>query len=590
MMDSVAQIFPIVAPVLDGALLLALSVMLLSGRVSPTRAFAVFALVAMITGRIPYGDAMHALGSPAIWAVISLVVFSLALGKIGLLRRMVFSRKIHGLRRTLARMLGSAALLSAFVPNTAVVAALLGPTTRRPGVSAHQLLLPLSYMALAAGMVTPFGTSASLMVVGRAQEMGVSLDVFDFLGPGLMATGAVLVVLLIVSPRILSRRAGSAEISPEIFHVEVRIEPGSRLAGKTVAQNQLRQLHSFYLAEIVRDDETIAPVRPTHYLREGDRLIFVGDVAHLDEIRSLPGATVIKDEEETRHDKLYRAVVASSSVMVGRTLREVDFRARFDASVLAVGRASQSLSGKLGDIRLRAGDLLLLAAGHDFHTRDNLRANLHILDSDDVGLAPLSRMDTLGLATAFLAFLATALSLPAHIPVAAFVLACVGVMFNWVSAREVKRAFPFDLVIVLWGAVLLSMLVQSSGLAGLMANSVAALALVLPPFAAVVAIFLLAWVLTEFFSNTSAALITLPVALETAGVLQSGGQAISAVPFALAAAFGASASYLMPFGYQTHLMVMGPGRYRVNDYVRLGGAVFVAYAIAALAGIGIFQF
>lgn len=579
-----------VAAIMDGGLMVALSAMLLSGRVSPTRAFAVFALSAVLLGRISYQDAMAALGSPAIWAVISLIVFSMALAKIGLLRRMVFSRRPRGLRRTLARMLSSTALLSAFVPNTAVVAALLGPAARRPKISAHQLLLPLSYVALAAGMLTPFGTSANLMVVGLANEAGVSLTVLDFVGPGAVATLGVLIALVVFCPALLSRKGAGVEPTPEIFHVEARVEPGSRLIGKTVAQNQLRHLQSFYLAEIVRGEETIAPVRPNHALREGDRMIFVGDVAHLDEIQGLPGVRVLRNEVGQHHDKLYRGVIASSSVMVGRTLREVDFRARFDASVLAVGRASASLSGKLGDIRLRAGDLLLLAAGNDFHTRDNLRANLHILDSDDAGIAPLSRADTFWLGLVFTAFLATALFQLAPIAVAALCLASVAVMFNWVSAREVKRAFPFDLVIILWGAVLLSMLVQQSGLAGWVANGVATLSQGLPPFAAAMAIFLLAWILTEFFSNTSAALITLPIALETAKVLQDNGADIAAEPFALAAAFGASASYLMPFGYQTHLMVMGPGRYRLQDYIRLGSVIFLVYATAALFGIAWFHF
>lgn len=579
-----------IGAVLDAGLIILLSGMLLSGRVSPTRAFAGFGLLAILSGRLDYVDAMTALGSPAIWAVVSLVVFSLALARIGPLRRMVFSRKSHGLRRTLVRMLSSTALLSAFIPNTAVVAAMLGPAARRPKLAAHQLLLPLSYMALTAGMMTPFGTSASLMVVGQAGLAGVELTVMDFVGPGFMAAFCVLVTLMVFSPSLLARRDRAVEPTPEIFHVEARVEPGSKLVGRTVAQNQLRQLQSFYLAEIVRDDETIAPVRPNHSLREGDRLIFVGDVAHLDEIQGLSGLKVIKDDPIARHDKMYRAVVASTSVMVGRTLREVDFRARFDASVMAVGRASQSMSGKLGDIRLRAGDLLVLAAGHDFHNRDNLRANLHILDSDDAGLAPLNLADTLGLGLAFSLFLVSAVFQLAPLAVSALCLAAIGVMFNWVSPRDVKRAFPFDLVIMLWGAVVLSMLVQQSGLAGLVAGMVAGVAQVLPPFAAVVAIFALAWCLTEFFSNTSAALISLPVALETASVLAANDPTITAGPFALAAAFGASASFLMPFGYQTHLMVMGPGRYRLLDYVRLGSVVFVAYASAALIGIKLFHF
>lgn len=569
---------------IDGALLVGLACALISGRVAPARAFAIFALLVIATNRIDYETAFGALGQPAIWAVVSLVIFSLALGKLAPLRRIFFSAKPRGLRRTLLRLLSLAAALSAFVPNTAVVAAMLGPASRRPTVTPHQLLLPLSYVALAAGMLTPFGTSASLMVVGLSAEQGIDLSVLDFVLPGMLVVGAVLATLLLFGPILLRETAGGVEHQPDIFHVEARVAEGSRLAGRSVAANKLRHLQSFFLAEIVRGDRVIAPVTPRHILQERDVLIFVGDVAHIDELRAIGGLSVTKDGAPHRQDSLYRAVVAAGSFVVGRTLREIDFRARFDASVLGIERGGSPLSGKLGSIPLAAGDMLLLAAGPDFHRRDNLRFNLHLIDSDDAGLAQLGGRDTALLGVAFGVFLVCALFQLIPIAVAAFALASVAVLVEWVSPREVRRAFPFDLVIVLWGAVLLSALVAQSGLSGFIATQVAALSLGLPPPAVVLAIFLLAWILTEFFSNTSAALTVLPIALDTASATGLPPEAL-----ALATAFGASASFLMPFGYQTHLMVLNPGRYVTLDFIKLGGCVFVAYAVAALGGLWVFH-
>lgn len=568
----------------DGALLVGLAAALISGRIAATRAFAAFSLLVVITGRIDYQTAFASLGQPAIWAVVSLVVFSLALGKLPLLRQMFFSRRPRGLRRTLARLLGVAAATSAFVPNTAVVAAMLGPASRRPTVTAHQLLLPLSYVALAAGMLTPFGTSASLMVVGLASAQGVHLSVLDFVGPGALVAIAVLATLIVLAPILLREKKSREEQAPDIFHVEARVPEGSRLAGRSVANNNLRHLQSFFLAEIVRGERIIAPVTPRHVIREGDRLIFVGDVAHMDELRTLTGLSITKDGAPHRQDNLYRAVVAAGSSLAGHTLREIDFRVRFDASVLGIERGGSPLSGKLGSIRLAAGDMLLLAGGPDFHRRDNLRSNLHLIDSDDGGLAQLGPRDTVMLAAAFGAFLVCALFQLVPLPVAAFTLASVTVLMEWVSPREVRRAFPFDLVIVLWGAVLLSALVAQSGLSDFVAGHVAQLSLGLPPAAVLLAIFMMAWILTEFFSNTSAALTALPIALDTAAATGLPPEAL-----ALAAAFGASASFLMPFGYQTHLMVLNPGRYALPDFIKLGGCVFVAYGIAAVGGLWLFQ-
>jgi len=564
--------------IIDAALILGLTAALLSGRVAPARAFAVFSLAAILSGRIPFETALAAMGSPAIWAVVSLVVFSLALAKLPILRRVFFARRPTGLRATLARLLGAAAATSAVVPNTAVVAAMLGPASRRPNVTAHQLLLPLSYICLAAGMMTPFGTSASLMVVGQAAQSGVSLSVADFILPGAAVTLGVFAVLLLAAPWILKERRETAGARAEVFAVEAELPAGSRLAGRTVAEAGLRHLHSFYLAEVIRGDRFIAPARPNLPLQAGDRLIFVGDINHIDELQGMSGLDIHPGRKDGVHDKGYRAVISSGSVLAGRTLKEIDFRARFDASVLGIQRADEAVSGKLGEVRLQPGDLLLLAAGPDFHARDNIRANLHLLDSDDTGLSQLSGRDAVLLGVTFGGFLIAALFQLAPIALAALCLAAASVLLGWVSPREARRNFPFDLVVVLWGAVLLSLLVRESGLSGAIAGAVADLSAGAPPVVALALIFLMAWLMTEFFSNTSAALIALPIALDTAAAV---GQAPEA--FALAAAFGASASFFMPFGYQTHLMVMSPGRYRTGDYIRLGFVVFAVYAGLAVA-------
>lgn len=573
----------VLGPILDGGLMVLLAGMLLSGRVAPARAFALFALAAIGFGRIEFETALAALGSPAIWAVVSLVIFSLALAKLPALRRLFFARQPKGLRGTLARMLSAAAITSAVAPNTAVVAAMLGPASRRSEASAHQLLLPLSYMALAAGMMTPFGTSASLMVVGQASSVGINLNVVDFVLPGAIVAVGVFVTLLIFSPILLREGPEAQKPARDVFSVEGRILAGARLDGQTVSGAALRQLHSFYLAEIIRDDAIIAPVRPGQILRADDRLIFVGDVQHMDELQAVSGLSINPAESGVRHDNSYRAVVSGESILIGRTLKEVEFRSSFDASVLGIRRADQSLSGKLGDVVLQPGDLLLLAAGPDFHRRDNLRANLLLLDEDDTGLAQLNQRSTWLLGLAFSGFLAAAFFQLAPIALAALVLAAASVLFEWVSPREARRSFPFDLVIVLWGAVLLSLLVRQSGLSGFIADGVAAASEGLPVIAALAAIFFLAWIMTEFFSNTSAALIALPVALDTASATGADPAA-----FALAAAFGASASFFMPFGYQTHLMVLSPGRYVIKDYLRLGAVVFVAYASLALISLSLF--
>lgn len=566
--------------ILDAALVLGLGGLLVSGRLSTARCFTLFIIAVLATGRIGFDDAIDRLVTPAIIAVTSLVVIAGALTRLPGLPQLFFGRKPRSLRATLARFLGLTAATSAVTPNTAVVAALLGPAARRPNLDPRSLLLPLSYMALAGGMLTPFGTSASLMVTGEAARHDVILTVLDFVLPGLAVVLAVFATLVLTAPIFLKPRKDAAASEADIFHVEARLAADSPLIGKAVSANRLRHLHSFFLAEVVRGDRLITPVYPGLVLMADDRLIFVGDVSHIDELQSIPGLTIQPETQQGPPGELFHAVISAQSLLRGRTLRESDFRARFNASVMAVRRAEGRLSGKLGDIRLRTGDVLILAAGPDFGSRDNVRPNLHILDTESPGAQPMRPRDAWALGLSFLVFLGVALTqlIPFHI--AAMGLATVTVGLNWASPREVRRTFPFDLIIALWGAVLLSLLLERSGAAQLAGSFIGDVTTGLPPVFALAAIFLFAWGMTELFSNASAALTALPIGLATADLLGLPPEA-----FALACAFGASASFLMPFGYQTHLMVLTPGQYRLSDFLLLGGTVFIAYAVASLSAL-----
>tara|TARA_R110000868_G_scaffold144412_4_gene363613 strand:+ start:2810 stop:4507 length:1698 start_codon:yes stop_codon:yes gene_type:complete len=562
--------------------MVALAAMLLSGRFSVSRSFACFIVAVICFGAISFDDAIQAITTPSIVAVTSLVVVAATLTKIPGIGRALFGKDAVSPRLSLGRFLGLTALISAVTPNTAVVGAFLGPASRHRSIPAHTLLLPLSYMALAGGMLTPFGTSASLMVVGEAAHSGLVLTALDFIIPGLMVSGAVLLALLAAAPLILKPSKATEESASAIFYFEARVEPGSVMIGRNITDNRLRSLKSFFLAEIIRGEQLITPVNPSVHIQPDDRLIFVGDIEQVDELLAIKGVTLDSSPRSESLGSLYHAVIANNSVLAGRTLREADFRSRFDASVVAISRGEERLSGKLGEIRLQTGDFLILAAGPDFTSRENLRANLHILDVEEPGQVPLSRRNSIALGLSFAAMLIAAIFQIIPFALGAFVMAATCILAGWLSPREAKRIFPIDLIIMLWGAVLLSELVQSSGasdfLAGIIAGSVGGL----PPWAALTAIFALAWVMTEMFSNASAALTTLPVALATAAQL-----ALPAEAFVLATAFGASASFLLPFGYQTHLMVMTPGRYRLSHFLRLGGIVFIAYAAAALCSISI---
>jgi di/tricarboxylate transporter len=563
---------------IDAVLVFGLFAAIGSGRVAIAPAFIVFIIAVVLLERLSFSRVLPLLADPGTAGVLSLVIFSSVIGRLIWLRRLMFGAGSQGKSLTLFRFLSIAGLVSSVTPNTAVVGTFMGPATRQSRTSPHLLLLPLSYIALAGGMVTQFGTSASVMTVSEASKSGVQVGVAEFAPVGFAALLAVLVILVIAAPLILRSADSETKVESEHFHVQAEVAADGPLVGRSVVEGGLRSLDGFFLAEIVRAGRLIAPIGPSDIVEAGDTLIFVGDIRRIEALSAIRGLKIAEKSDVMQHGRLYQAVISAESVLNGRSLKEVGFRARFDASVLAVRRGDERLSGQLGDMRLRSGDLLLLAAGPDFAARDNIRPNFHLVEADDLGGWRLSARDATLVTAAFLAFVGAVLFDLVSFGLAAFLLVVVAVSAKWISARDIRRSFPFDLTIALWGSLVLAALIQKSGIDAVVANWLVSLVGHASPFLILCLIYVGAWVLTELLSNVSAALTALPVALEVSRALDMAPE-----PWVLICAFGASASFLIPFGYQTHLMVMSPGRYSLGDFLRLGPLVLAAYSAASLS-------
>ncbi|MBL8572936.1 MAG: SLC13 family permease [Hyphomicrobiaceae bacterium] len=556
---------------------LVLIVALASGRVPIAGAFLAFVLFVALVGFMPFRDVLAMLADPTLVAVVCLVLFSSVVTRLGWLAGLLFDRGSHGLRATLLRFLGISGLVSAVMPNTAVVGAFMGPGSRHPTVSPHQLLLPLSYIALAGGVVTQFGTSANLIVVGQAQKHGIDLGFSDFFLPGLAAFACVLIVLVLVAPLVLREPGDEARTAVELYHIEARLLPGAVLVGKSVIDSAMLALDHFSLAEIIRDGAVIGPVPPSETLRENDVLIFVGDVRHLDELTAFSGLDIVTAPLPRGQLNIYHAVIAASSSLVGTTLKGFAFRDQFGASVFAIRRGGVQLSGKLGQIQLAAGDLMVIAASAEFETRADIRAHLHIVETDAPSRPMLSTRDAAAVSVVFGLFVVVALFELIDFAFATVMLVASALAMRWLSLREMRRIFPFDLAVSLWGSLVLGALIVRSPLDEWLAHALVQYAGGNTAFVAMLLIFVFTWLLTELLSNVSAAVTALPVAVEVAR-----GLGLDPGVMALTVAFGASASFMVPFGYQTHLMVFAAGRYHFRDFAVLGAIVFLAYAGAAL--------
>lgn len=471
-------------------------------------------------------------------------------------------------------LLSPVAVLSAFLNNTPVVAALLpvvNDLSKRVGTSPSQLLLPLSYMAILGGMCTLIGTSTNLLVQGLVIEQGAApLGFFAPAAVGIPVTILGLAYILIASRWLLPNRrpAVSSKDDPRQYTVEMVVTPGGALVGQTIEAAGLRHLPGLYLAEIEREHERLTAVSPTERLCAGDVLVLVGMLESVVDLQKIRGLSPPDDQARKLgmpawHRRLVEAVVSSRCQLLGQTIREGRFRTHYGAAVIAVARGDRRLPGKLGDVRLEVGDVLLLEASPTFLEQ---RAQSHefFLVSNVPGGA-VRRPERAWLALGVLVTMVLAATLTPLSIVTAALLACIAmIVFCCCTADEARQSIDWSVLIVIGAALGIGKALEQSGAAQAIAGGLLTLANG-DPLLSLAAIYLATMLCTEMITNNAAAVLMFSIAWKTSLAL-----GVSPLPFVMAVMIAASASFSTPFGYQTNLMVYGLGGYRMTDYLRFG--------------------
>ncbi len=559
-----------------GSILLLLAV-LASGRVQPAIAFMTLAGSFLITGLVELPVMLTSFANPALATLILLLLVSLTLERSPLLD-LLAAKILAGREKTaLLKLMGTGALLSAFLNNTAIVASFLGTLSRQTRIAPSRLLIPLSYASIFGGITTLVGTSTNLVVSSFATSAGLGeLSMFQFSLVGI-PVALVCIFTLLISSSWLPRHDTATEQKSLPYFLSAEVMPESTLIGKTIEANAMRQLDGLYLLEIERDGRLISPVTPDEIIHAGDLLVFTGEVNKVQTLQRFSGLRLLGESaDELLTSNLVEVVISHESILANRTLQEVDFRTLFNAGVVGIRRGERRLEGQLGRIPLKVGDSLLLAVGSDFSQHHNLDRNFHLL-SGTLQRPRLSLHQSLaalgGFAVAIVCASLGILSLFES-------LLCLMALFlisGLLSINEMRRRFPFELFLVIGSALTLAKGMEASGAAALVADGMQYLFNGYGVYAAFVGVFLLTVLMTETVTNNAAAALAFPIALSTA-------QAFNAdpMPFIMAVAYGASACFLIPFGYQTHLMVYSPGRYRLQDYLKTGLPVSVMYSLTVL--------
>tara|TARA_Y100000588_G_scaffold65221_1_gene65090 strand:+ start:5053 stop:6798 length:1746 start_codon:yes stop_codon:yes gene_type:complete len=477
--------------------------------------------------------------------------------------------------RTLIKLGLSSSLSSAFLNNTAVVATLMGTLLNNPFHSAKKLLIPLSYFSILGGTLTLVGTTTNLVVSGLLEEQGFApLAIFDFLPVGGALLGGGGVVIIVIA-KWLPNDKKEQKLTKQEYFIEAEVHEGSPLIGHTVLKNGLRSLRSLFLVEIVRQDKLISPVSPHEELLVGDKLIFAGDVREVSQIDQLQGVELYSANGFDLSKNLREVLVSPESILIGKTIKQVEFRSRFDAAVVAISRQGQMLSGKLGELKILAGDKMLLATGSDFEKRPNLSRNFFFLSEQRVK-KPLSTLQNafgiVGFIFAVITASSTSLSLIETL--AAYLLCSLSI--GIIDGARLRRRFPFELLAILVCALSIAAAFRQSGLAEHIVTALSGSLGHMSEHKALIVIILLTIVMTEIMTNTAAAAIVLPLAISLASQL-----GVSYIPFVMAVAYGASASFISPYGYQTNLMVMNAGSYKLSDFIKIGWPMTFSYVLIA---------
>ncbi len=473
-----------------------------------------------------------------------------------------------------SRLMTSVTILSAFLNSTPVVALFIPVVlewSRQIRVNASRLLIPLSYASIFGGICTLIGTSTNLVVHGLVQEKfnNEGLHMFEITKVG-VPCAVIGILFIVLFRRLLPERKTFDEgvQNPKEYTLEMEVSAAGSLIGKTIHEAGLRHLPGAFVAELIRGQEILTAVSPNEKLQERDRLVFVGNV---DSVRTLynqvglrPAPNQLFKLDAPRHKRcLVEAVVSNTCPLVGQSIREGRFRDRYNAVVIAVARNGERLGGKIGDIVLRSGDILLVESHAGFLTRQRDSQDFYLV-SEIENTTP-KRLEKAPLAFAILAGMVTVVAFGWLSMLKAAVLAG-GLMLitGCCSLGQARQSIEWHVLVTIASALALGKGLETTGAAE--AIGVTLLNLTgTDAWLSLAAVYLITVFFTEIITNNAAAALVFPIAMSTAESLE-----VNTMPFIICVMVAASASFATPIGYQTNLMVYGPGGYHFSDYLRIG--------------------
>lgn len=559
--------------------------------------------ILLATGMLSIKDGLSGFSNPAVITIACLFIISFTIQKEGVLEyivsivtKLIEKHKVVGF----VTYLFSISIASAIMNNTAIVAIFIPVTIRlanRFNISPSKVLIPLSYAAILGGTLTLIGTSTNLLVNSIFIENGGhdSIGMFEFTRFGLIYLVIGLVYIFTVIPRIIPSRAAISSLTKN-YHLgayltEIKISEDSPLIGNTCYGRNINKNYDVTVLDILRKDKLITSNIRNIILKQDDILFVRGALEGFLRMKELEKVTLLTDEKlsekelEQEDNILVEGVLTDRSRLIGRNLMSINFRRRFGAFVLAIRREGTILREKISHLALNAYDTLLIYGPTD-RIQSLAQSNDFILIGEVEVSLKKHRFWWISIFVLFGAVLLAALGI---IPIVKGALLGVIILlaFGVIKPTEAYRAISWQVIILLAALIPLGHVINTSGTATWLGESLFNFMKIFPadlqPFVMVSMIYLITTILTEVSSNAATAILMTPIALVVSTKL-----GLDPKPFVFSICFAASASFITPIGYQTNLMVYGPGGYKFTDYIKVGLPLAVILWIVATIFIPMF--
>ena len=530
-------------------------------------------------------EAVSGFSNPAVITIGLLFILSSAIQKTGLLEYLVVT--INRLLQS-SRGLGMAvyyftvSIASSLINNTAIVAIFMPVTIRlahRYRISPSKMLIPLSYAAILGGTLTLVGTSTNLLVnsIYMSYEGVEPLGMFEFFRYGIIILIIGTIYLLIVAPKLIPSRTVTSSLTKS-YHLggyltEMRIKKESALVGKSCLDRSINHNYDVTVLDIIRDQKHIVNNIRRTILKEGDILFVRGTLENFIRMKEVEGITLLTDEKltqtelEQEDNELVECLITDDSDLVGKSLMSTNFRQVFGAFILAIRREGDIIRKKIAHMQLHAFDTLLVYGPTKKISTLSDRGDFIVLGKVEARL----QKDRFWWVSIYVVLISIFFASIGYVPIlkGAFISVVILLCLKIITAQESYQSIHWQVIILIAALIPIGIVLQSTGTADWIGNNISRFIYLFSiswqPYVLLATIYFITMILTEISSNVATAIIMVPIAIAVSGQI-----GLESRPFVFAVAFAASASFITPIGYQTNLMVYGPGGYKFSDYIRVG--------------------